>query len=148
MPVNIGDVFIAEYIAFDGQLEKGYFLVYSKDNYWLSGTKTFSAIKICTNPLSYQVELKKEIFPFLDHTSYANCSCQQRFSENQVIKIKGMVNSFILDKIKKQLTNFNNDVCNQLDSAVLQYNRIAHSIYNGPTINRNDTEEEIETETD
>lgn len=133
MSVNIGDIIVAKYIAFDGEIDTGYFLVYSKDNYWLSNTKSFSALKVCTNPLSYQVELKKERFPFLDHTSYINCSCQQRFSEGQVIAIKGVVNGFILDKVKKQLAHFNTDVDNQLDSAIQQYNRIAYSIYNSPS---------------
>ena len=138
MHVNIGDIILAKYLDFNGTVEDGLFLVYSKDNYWLSKMRSFSALKVCTNPLSYQVPISKKQYPFLDHDSYINCSCQQRFKEvdpenvTEFTKISklGSVNSYTLDKVRKQLRNFNKDVDEQLQTAIEQYNSIAKNVYN------------------
>lgn len=128
MAVNIGDVVLVDYLDFDNEMTTGLFLVYSVDNYWLSTLKSFSAIKICSKPQSFQVKLDQKQFKFLDHTSYANCICQHKFREDQIKSTLGVVNTFILNCIKKQLTNMNKDIDEQLDTTINHYNRVARAI--------------------
>ena len=123
--VNIGDIVQIKYLDFDNNERVGMFLVYSKDSYWLSNLKSFSTIKVCTNPLSYQVELD---YKFLDHTSYANCSSFQRFRVDQVYKILGHISTKDLIKVRKQLKNFSKDVDKQLESAINLYTNIEKTI--------------------
>lgn len=125
MTVNIGDVVRIDYYNFDGVKSKGIYLVYAKDPPPL---KSISVIKVCTRPVSFQVELPKERFPFLDHTSYANCICQQKFVEDQVIHCYGMVDTRALAAVRKQLQNVSIKIDEQLEKTIKRYNKIARAV--------------------
>lgn len=127
MTVNIGDIILVEYRDFNNEAQLGMFFVYSKDNYYLSNLKSFSTLKICTKPLSYQIFLDSKYYKFLNHDSYINCGCQQRFHEKQVKQILGTVNSYTLEKVQVQLNQFNKDVNMQLDNAISHYRRLTKS---------------------
>lgn len=128
MTVNVGDVIYTKYRDFNDELQDGIFLVYSKDNYWLPNFRSFSAFKICTEPSFYQVKLDISVAPYMDHTSYINCGCTYRFREdNKYIKVKGIVNIHILEQIRKQLANLNNDYDKQLDMAICRHKMIVAS---------------------
>lgn len=128
MEVNIGDVVRIDYYNFDGVKSKGIYLVYSKDKPPL---KSIGVIKVCSKPTSFQVELPKEKFSFLDHTSYVNCICQQKFVEDQVIHRYGMVDTVILGKVRKQLQNVSIKIDDELEKTIKRYNIIARAV-NGP----------------
>lgn len=132
--VNVGDIIIAKYHTFnsdyspngdnDNKPKYGLFFVYSVDNFWLTQLKCFSALKICTAPLSFQVAIQKSKYPFLKHDSYINCSCQQRFRLDQVIEVKGVADLNVLQCVKKQLENYNRDVDKQLENAISRYTMV------------------------
>ena len=122
MKVNIGDIVEIKYYDFDGNKETGLFLVYAKDQNPLT---SFNVIKVCTKPVSFQIFLPKSKFNFLDHDSYANCICQQKFRENQVCRRLGMVNTEILAKVRKQIQNISIKIDDQLEAEIKRQNIIA-----------------------
>lgn len=103
-------------------------MVYAKDKPPL---KSISVVKVCSRPVAFQVELPKERFPFLDHTSYANCICQQKFIESQVIHRYGMVDTLALAQVRKQLQNVSIKIDDELEKTIKRYNIIARAV-NGP----------------
>ena len=140
--VHVGDVIRATYYKFTGEVdEDGLFLVCSLDNYWVKDFSGFSAIKLCTKPEIYQVELTKDKFPFLDHTSYVNCNCMQRLSLDQVNEILGVVDSTALYCVMRQLNNFNNDIGKQLKRGMKRYDMFAQLTQNNVDKSNSNEEE-------
>lgn len=140
--VHVGDVIRATYYRFNGEVDKdGLFLVCSLDNYWVQDFTGFSAIKLCTKPEIYQVELTKDKFPFLDHDSYVNCNCMQRLSLDQVNEILGVVDSTALYCVMRQLANLNEDISKQLKRGMKRYDMFAQLAQNKSSKSNSDEEE-------
>lgn len=125
---NVGDVVYAKYLTYDGVEKIGYFLIISKDSFWLSNLCGYNALKISTDKAFYEIELGCERFGFLQHTSYINCGHQQRLYPSLLVKNCGVVGPDILCRVVKQLENFNKDVNKQLDTSIKYFNRIASAV--------------------
>lgn len=128
MSVNIGDIVRVDYCDFENlkkekpELTTGLFLVYSIDPHQL---KSFGALKVCSRATSFEVNLSKEKFPFLDHDSYINCIAQFKFHEDLVVHRLGMVDTTILAKVRKQLQNISIAVDDRLEAEIKRQNIIA-----------------------
>lgn len=109
MTVDVGDVLLVKYRSYDGDNRVGIFVVYYHESYTLRRSEAFVALKICSNPEAYQIELKSDDVTFLDHTSYINCCMPFRFIESQVIDKLGTLPPHILGKLRTQMDHFHKD---------------------------------------
>jgi len=128
--VNVGDVVYAKYLTSNGEEKLGYFIVISKDSFFVPSFSGYNALKISSNPAMYQIELDAKRFTFLQHTSYINCGHQQRLYPALIVKNLGVVSADILYRIGKQLENFNKDIDKQLDATMKYFNRITRAVDN------------------
>ena len=122
MEANIGDIVQIKYSDFDGKETEGMFLIYGKDPAPLT---SFYAVKVCTRSISFEVPILKSDFDFLDHDSFINCICQQKFRVDQIKHRWGMVNTTVLAKVRKQLQNISIKIDDQLESEIKRQNIIA-----------------------
>lgn len=120
MRVNVGDIVLVEFPKFNGEVENAMFLVIHHDCTIIRASTRFQAVKISTNPATFQIELKSSIHTFLRYDSYINCSIISSFIEEQVIQIIGRANQYIINNVLGQLNNYFNSVKSQLEETSLR----------------------------
>lgn len=106
MRVNVGDIILAKYLDFGGEVETAMFVVCYHECYDIRTSTNFTAIKISSNEGCYQIPLLKEYLTFLNHDSFLNCNMMFRFREDQVIKRVGELTPYYLNKMLQQTSNY------------------------------------------
>lgn len=123
MRVNIGDIVLLPILKFDGTQEVAMFMVVHHDCEIIQASTRFQAVKISTKPATFQVSLDSNVYSFLKHDSFINCSIISSFIEQQVINIIGRANRYIIENTRNQLLNYFKSVELQLDTAVGRFTR-------------------------
>lgn len=118
MRVNVGDVILAKYMNFDGEITLGLFTVCYHESGDNPSSSNFTAIKVCTKSGLYQIKLLKQYLPFLEHDSFLNCNMQFRFREDQVIRICGRLTPYYNNKMLQQIMSYQNTMNKQLQSLI------------------------------
>lgn len=118
MRVNVGDVVLAKYMNFDGEISFGLFAICYHECYDNPVSTNFTAIKVCTRSGCYQINLLKRSLPFLEHDSFLNCNMQFRFREDQVLKICGRLTPYYCNKMLQQVMNYNSAMNKQLQDLI------------------------------
>lgn len=106
MRVNVGDVLLINYMDFEEEIKTAMFVVCYHECYDNLTSGNFTAIKISSHPMCYQVKLLQEYLPFLTHDSYLNCNQMIRFREDQVQGIVGRLTPYYLNKMLQQTQNY------------------------------------------
>lgn len=122
MRVNVGDVILARYMDFEGQVETAMFVVAYHECYDVPISNNFTAIKISSKSYCYQIPLLKEYLTFLDHDSYLNCNMQFRFREEQVLRIVGRLTPYYLNKLLQQTNNYYEKMKKQITETIGEHN--------------------------
>ena len=118
MRVNVGDIVLIKYMNFDGEITLGLFAVNYHECKDHPISTNFSAIKVCTKPGCFQVNLLKRYLPFLEHDSFLNCNMQFRFREDQVLKICGRLTTYYLNKMLQQVVSYQCSTNRQLQDLI------------------------------
>ena len=106
MRVNVGDIVIAKYMDFDGEIQTAMFAVCYHECYDIKASSNFTGIKISSSPRCYQVLLKKDYLSFLNHDSFLNCNALFRLREDNVLGIVGRFTPYYLNKMLQQTTHY------------------------------------------
>ena len=113
--VNIGEIVIANYLDFEGEIRQGMFLVIGMNYTGVGDRYNLTTLKISTSARNYQVLLKSDFLKFLHYDSYVNCTDLQKISTTQVLSVAGKVNNYVMNLVKKQVKNSMRDYYTQMD---------------------------------
>lgn len=117
MRVNVGDFVVINYMTFSGEITKGiFYVVYHESNDVSKSSTAFSAVKVSSTSSGYQIPISSNVFKFLKHDSFINCSSMHRFMENDVLDILGRGNEYTLQRIMTQLNSYYKAIDKQLNS--------------------------------
>lgn len=114
MKVNVGDVVLAKYKNFDGEVVLSMFVVIYHERVDIPTSNKFTGAKISSTFSGYPIDLDRKYLRFLDHDCYLNSSTQLRFSEKEVIDVIGKINKHVMNKLIIQLTNYHSRMVDSL----------------------------------
>lgn len=104
--MQIGDIVEIDFMNIEGKIENGIFVIIYLESADIPNSLNFTALKVSSREYCYQVLIKKEYVPYLEHDSYINCNQMFRFHFKQVKNLLGSVSPYYLNKIIQQTGNY------------------------------------------
>jgi hypothetical protein len=91
---EVGDIVLLPYTNFKGEKSNVLFLIIHHERY-IDGDHNlnFTGVKISSREYKYSIALSAQHVPALDHDSFININQQHRFTEKQVIRVLGKLNT-------------------------------------------------------
>lgn len=117
--VNVGDVVVARYLDFEGEIRLGMFLVFAMRPKATPEQCHLSVLKISTHARSFQVSLSSSVYRFLHYDSFVNCVDTHILSVSQVTQVLGNISMQTMMLVKKQLKNAMSSCYDQMDDFIM-----------------------------